>query len=76
MSRQKNGFDKAKYDIAYIKTHITRIPFDAPKISHLKERIKMGAQKRGISMNGYITMAVNKQLEIDNIPEYIPDETE
>lgn len=76
MTRAKKSFDKASYDKEYIKTHIERIPFDAPKTSHLKDRIKAGAKSRDMSMNGYITMAVTKQLDDDNIPEYIPDQTE
>ena len=76
MARVKKGFDKSSYDKQYIKTHIERIPFDAPKTSHLKDRIKEGAKSRSMSMNGYITMAVTRQLDDGNIPEYIPDQTE
>ena len=76
MARIKKGFDKASYDKEYIKTHIERIPFDAPKTLHLKDRIKSGAKNRNMSMNGYITLAVNRQLDDDNIPESLPDQTE
>lgn len=76
MGRRKTGFNKVEYNIQFNREHMDRINYSVSKASHLKDRIQAGAKNRNMSMNGYITMAVNRQLDDDNIPECIPDQTE
>lgn len=65
---------KKEYNLKYSQKTYEQIRFQTRKDLHFKERIKQGAIKRDMSINDYIFLAVNKQLEIDNIPEYTPDQ--
>lgn len=76
MGRKRTGYNKIEYNIRFNKEHTDRINYAVSKKSHLKERIQMGAKFREMSVNGYITMAVTKQLDADNIPEITDDQAE
>ena len=55
---------KAKYDIAYAKNKLKRIPLDVQKEKY--EEIKAAATAAGESVNGYIKKAVDQRMERDN----------
>lgn len=67
MPRKKTGFNKSKYDQAYLRENHDRINYSTSKVSRMKELIEFAAKSTGTTINGYITKAVNNQLETDGI---------
>ena len=55
---------KKKYDIAYAKTHLKRVPLDL-KIEKYEE-IKTHSEKTNESINGFIKRAIDEAIERDN----------
>ena len=67
MTRKKTGFNKSKYDQEFQKNYFDRINYSVPKHTRFKELVSFAAKSTGTTINGYITKAVNNQLEIDGI---------
>ena len=53
--------DKAKYDIAYAKSNIKRVPLDMQKSDY--EQLKAAAEERGEKVNEYIKIAIKERME-------------
>ena len=55
---------KTKYDIAYAKNKLKRIPLDVQKEKY--EQIKLAADAVGESVNGYIKKAIDQRMLHDH----------
>ena len=55
---------KTKYDIAYAKNKLKRIPLDVQKEKY--EQIKLAANTAGESVNGYIKKAIDQRMLHDH----------
>lgn len=53
--------EKTKYDIAYAKRALKRIPLDVQKEKY--EEIKIAADATGESVNGYIKKAIDERMK-------------
>ena len=53
--------EKAKYDMAYAKTKLKRIPLDVQKEKY--EEIKLAAEAAGEKVNTYIKKAIDERME-------------
>lgn len=62
--------DKAKYDIAYAKHNIKRVPLDMQKADY--EALKAAADARGEKVNEYIKIAIRERMERNCISRSIP----
>ena len=60
MSEPKN---KTKYDIAYRKKNIKRVPLDMQKTDY--EQLKVAAEARGEKVNEYIKNAIKERMSMD-----------
>lgn len=60
MSESKN---KVKYDIAYKKKNIKRVPLDMQKADY--EQLKAAAEARGEKVNEYIKNAIKERMNMD-----------
>lgn len=60
MSESKN---KIKYDIAYRKKNIKRVPLDMQKTDY--EQLKAAAEARGEKVNEYIKNAIKERMSMD-----------
>lgn len=65
MTHKKNSDAKIRANNRYTEKAYDRINLAVPKGQ--KERIKRAAEKRGESVNGYITRIINEQLTRDDI---------
>ena len=55
--------EKAKYDIAYAKSNIKRVPLDMQKADY--EALKAAADARQEKVNEYIKIAIRERMERD-----------
>lgn len=55
--------EKAKYDIAYAKSNIKRVPLDMQKADY--EALKAAADARQEKVNEYIKNAIRERMERD-----------
>lgn len=65
MERDIMGYkeNKLKYNIEYKKTHEKRVPLDLTLQKY--EEVKIHAQERSESVNGFIKRAINETIERD-----------
>ena len=54
---------KARYDIAYRKKNIKRVPLDMQKTDY--EQLKAAAEARGEKVNEYIKNAIKERMSMD-----------
>lgn len=57
--------------------NLDRITIRVPKEAHFKETVQIAAQAKGISVNAYIHMAIQRQLIFDGFYRYgepLPEE--
>jgi len=59
----KKKAEKAKYDIAYAKSNIKRVPLDMQKADY--EALKAAADARQEKVNEYIKIAIRERMERD-----------
>ena len=59
--KKANKAEKAKYDIAYAKSNIKRVPLDMQKSDY--EQLKAAAEERGEKVNEYIKIAIKERME-------------
>lgn len=59
----KKKAEKAKYDIAYAKNNIKRVPLDMQKADY--EALKAAADARQEKVNEYIKIAIRERMERD-----------
>lgn len=59
----KNSKSKIKANNKWVAKNYDRVNLALPKGT--KDTIKVIAKQRGLSINGYITCAINKQLQAD-----------
>lgn len=57
--------DKTKYDIAYAKQNIKRVPLDMQKADY--EALKAAADARSEKVNEYIKIAIRERMARDKI---------
>lgn len=57
--------DKSKYDMAYAKNNIKRVPLDMQKADY--EQLKAAAEARNEKVNEYIKRAIKERMERDNL---------
>ena len=57
--------EKAKYDIAYARENIKRVPLDMQKPDY--EKLKAAADARGEKVNEYIKAAIRERMDRDRI---------
>lgn len=58
--------DKAKYDMAYAKNNIKRVPLDMQKADY--EQLKAAAEARNEKVNEYIKRAIKERMEREQPP--------
>ena len=63
MDQEKKLAKKKQYDIQYAKENLKRIPLDVPKTTY--EEIKVHAETRNESVNGFIKRAISETMERD-----------
>ena len=64
-NKQARKTEKAKYDIAYAKNNIKRVPLDMQKSDY--EELKAAAGARGEKVNEYIKTAIRERMARDKL---------
>ena len=64
MDQEKKQAKKKQYDIQYAKKNLKRIPLDVSKTAY--GEIKIHAESRSESVNGFIKRAISETMERDN----------